>query len=430
MKKILIFLFLFFPFFLTAEELTVRHISVKTTRINPNIVKNKFPLKSGDVFSQQSYEQAQNKLHDMRLFKKLDFSAHQDKNEVDLHIQAEDGYYFFPLGFFSSGDKDVFFLSLFEGNFFKQGENLFATAGFSDDGYTLSSGLALEDNFLNISFTKLDTELRFYHEYWSNTYGVMNVSNDENKFGSPINQLNMRDYSLRILYARQLQDWSVFIAPEFKHNSYSQPLDAGNHNQISAGFAYRHNIRTSSGMGALFGFGLSDKQKMLDDLPSARYAYAGDISFAKGGSWSGADYNITQLSANLLWQRESTRRHTFSLQIKGKNAYDSPFSDQILSTDLLGKQGKYRRLIRGQRGAGFTASFMYYLRRNQTGLLAVTPFYELAYIYTNRAYRHHSGTGATLSYKFWRFPFPIGLNYTHNLSDHSNVISFVLGGQF
>lgn len=430
MKKILTLLFLFFSISVFADDLTVRHISVQTTRINPEVVKNKFPLKRGDIFIQTSYEHAQNKLHDMRLFKKLDFSTRQDKNEIDIHIRAEDGYYFFPLGFFSSGDKNVLFLSLFEGNFFKQGETAFATAGFSDDGYTLSGGLALEDNFFNLSFTKLDTEIRFYPHHWSSTYGVMNVSDDEGEFGSPVHLLNMRDYNFRFLYARQLGDWSAFIAPELRHVSYLQDLDSGNHNQLTVGLAYRHNIRTSSGMGALFGFGLSDKQKMLTDLPATRYAYAGDISFGKGGRWSGADYDIAQLSANFLWQKEFKSRHIFSFQIKGKNAYSSPFSDQILSTDLLGKQGKYRRQLRGSRGAGITAAFMYYLLRNQTGMLALTPFYELAYVYTASDYQDHSGTGATLSYKFWRFPFPLGINYTHNLSDHSNVFSFVLGGQF
>ena len=77
-----------------------------------------------------------------------------------------------------------------------------------------------------------------------------------------------------------------------------------------------------------------------------------------------------------------------------------------------------------------TASFLFYILRGNTGLLALRPFYELAYVYTDGAYRDHSGAGATLSYKFWRVPFPLGINYTRNLSDHSDIVSFVLGGQF
>lgn len=74
--------------------------------------------------------------------------------------------------------------------------------------------------------------------------------------------------------------------------------------------------------------------------------------------------------------------------------------------------------------------FKKYMLRNDTGLLALRPFYELAYVYAGNAYRDHSGAGTTLSYKFRHFPFPLGLNYTRNLSDRSDMVSFVLGGQF
>ena len=408
----------------------VGEINISTTRIDPAVVAHKFPLKKGQPFTWPAFEKAQEKLHDMRLFKKLDFSAKPNGNKTDISITAEDGYYFFPLTFFSSGDKDVFFLSLFEGNFLKKGETLFATAGLSDDGYAFSGGLSILDHFFMVSFTKLDAQQRFYEDYWSSMHGVLSVSKDEDKFGTPLYKWDMRDYNLRLLYAREIGDFSAFISPEFKHLSYSADVDAGNHNQWTFGLTYRRNVRTSSGMGALFGFGLSDKKKMLADLPAPLYAYAADISFTSGGAWTGADYDITKLTLNALWQTETRVHHTFYIQFKAQDAYGSPFSDQVLSTDLLGGQGRYRRLIRGRRGAGMTVSFLYYLLRNDTGLLSLQPFYDLAYVYAGGAYRDHSGTGATLAYKFWRFPFPLGINYTRNLSDQSNVVAFVVGGSF
>ena len=405
-------------------------VTVQTTRIHPQVVKRRFLLKPKDSFSPSVYEQAQNKLHDMRIFKKLQFSTQEKEDKVDIHIKAEDGFYFFPLGFFSSGDKNALFLSLFEGNFLKRGETAFITAGISDDGYSLSGGLALEDNFFNLSFTKLDTDLRFYPDHWSSTQGVLSIAKDKDKFGPPLYTLDMQDYALRFLYARQFGNFSAFIAPQLKHVSYSRPLDGGNHNQIAIGLAYRNNMRSNASMGAVFGFGLSDKYQTLTDMPTAKHAYAAEVSFSKGGSWIGADYNTTHLTANFLWKLELKQHHIFSLQLKAQDGFSPSFSEQVLSTDLLGKQGKYRRLIRGERGAGLTAAFMYYLLRNDTGLLALTPFYELAYVYTSNSYQDHSGTGATLSYKFWRFPFPLGINYTRNLSDQSQVFSFVFGGQF
>lgn len=431
MKKFWTFLFFFFASAaLQAQTPTVGDIHITTTRIDPAVVARKFPLKKGDPFIPRLYEEAQDKLHDMRLFKKLGFSTMPREGKIDISINAQDGYYFFPLTFFSSGDKDVFFLSLFEGNFLKKGETAFATAGISTDGYAFSGGISILDDFFLVSYTKLDTELRFYDDFWSSTYGVLSVAKDKDQYGTPLQQWDMRDYKLRLLYARTVGDFNLFLSPEFKHVSYNTQADAGNHNQWTAGISYRRNIRTSSGMGALFGFGLSDKKKMLSDLPAPQYAYAADVSFTAGGKWSGADYDITKLSATALWQMQTRQHHVLFTQLKAQNAYGSPFSDQILSTDLLGGQGRYRRLIRGSRGAGLTVSVLYYLLRSNTGLLSIRPFYELAYIYAGGAYRDHSGAGATLAYKFWRFPFPLGINYTRNISDNSQMVAFVLGGSF
>ena len=430
MKKYAIILWFLPVLAFGTENITVGEIRIYTTRIDPAVVAKQFPLKTGDPFTPQAYEEAQNKLHDMRLFKKLDFSTEQTDGKTNISIHAEDGYYFFPLAFFSSGDKDVFFMSLFEGNFFKKGETAFALGGISDDGYTFSGGVSIQNHFFHIGFTKLDTELRFYQDHWSSMYGVMNVADDEKEYGAPLYRWNMRDYDFKLTYAYAFGDFNAFVSPQFKHTSYSEKADGGNHNQFSAGLSYRKRIRTSSGMGAWFGFGLSDKQNMLSDMPAPRFSYAADAAFTKGGNWFGADYDITKLSLNFLWQMELKQHHILSVQAKGQNAYGSAFSDQILSSDLLSGQGRYRRLIRGRRGAGAAVSFLFYLLRNDTGLLALRPFYELAYVYTQNAYRDHSGAGATLSYKFWRFPFPLGINYTRNLSDNSDIVSFVFGGQF
>lgn len=119
----------------------------------------------------------------------------------------------------------------------------------------------------------------------------------------------------------------------------------------------------------------------------------------------------------------------FIVQGKAQDAFKASFSDEILSADLL-TFGRYDRQIRGERGAGIGISFVYYLLRNRTGLLSLAPFYENAYVYAGAKYRSHSGTGATLSYKLWRFPLPLGINYTHNLQDGGDLVGFVIGGAF
>ena len=119
-----------------------------------------------------------------------------------------------------------------------------------------------------------------------------------------------------------------------------------------------------------------------------------------------------------------------TLQLKAQNAFEGAFTDQVTSLDVLTGAGKYDRQRRGKRAAGAGVSFTYYLLRNQTGLLSLAPFYELSYTDVGPNYRPHSGAGANLFYRLWRFPLPIGLNYTHNLQDGSHQVGFVVGGMF
>ena len=111
MKKWLFLLFLLPAAAFGADSSVVGDIHITTTRVDPAVVARKFPLKTGDPFTTQAYEDAQNKLHDMRLFKKLDFDTETKNGRTDISISAEDGYYFFPLAFFSSGESSakVFF---------------------------------------------------------------------------------------------------------------------------------------------------------------------------------------------------------------------------------------------------------------------------------------------------------------------------------
>ena len=51
----------------------IQEVQIKTKRIDPNVVRNKFLIKEGQKFNSKKYQEAQEKLHNMRIFKKLSF---------------------------------------------------------------------------------------------------------------------------------------------------------------------------------------------------------------------------------------------------------------------------------------------------------------------------------------------------------------------
>ena len=64
-------------------------------------------------------------------------------------------------------------------------------------------------------------------------------------------------------------------------------------------------------MGALAGYGLTDKEKSLRDLPRARNGYALGLDYTAGGSWTGADYDLSKLALEAAWVLELKNRHMF-----------------------------------------------------------------------------------------------------------------------
>ncbi len=408
----------------------INKVNVFSKRTKPELLKKYFALKEGRPFNAEEYENAKNELHDLRISKKLSFSLQPRENKtVDISINAEDGYYIFPLAFATGGEKSAAGLALAAGNLFKRGETIMLFGATGKDGSMLSFMLKDGRNSFLAAAKNMNFEQRFYQNNWINNDGIFSTSDDKEDFSDPIAQIYTKEDSFYLQYSREYGPFKAFVSPQYRYIRYDKDMASGSYNTVALGLSYKKNIRSGANMGALFGYGLTDKEESLKDLPRNIYGLSARMSYENGGEWTGADFDISKLSAHLQNITEFKNRHLLALQIKGESAFNSPFAAQVRAQDLLGGQGRYSRTIFGQYGAGASAAFIYYLIRNNTGLLSLQPFYELAYVY-DKQYHHQSGAGASISYKFWRFPFPFGLNYTHNLSDSSNQISFVFGGQF
>lgn len=433
MNKICLSALLFFCAAI-AQAQTVGTVSAAATRMSANTLKKRFLLKPGDAFTPALYDKAQDDLHNLRVFKKLDFSATPSPNDkIDIHIDAQDGYYIFPLAFISGGSKSAAAVSLAGGNLFKQGESTFAFIGGSTDGFAASLGGNLGEESLSVCFEKLHFDQRFYQHHWINSFGVFSTTDDEEEYKEELlGQTRTKKETFSITYSHRFsRTVRAFIRPEYVRYHYSHVgFDSGSHHQITAGLRWADDIRQGANMGALAGYGLTDKEKSLRNLPRARSGYAIGAEYTAGGKWMGADYNLSKLALETAWVLELKNRHMLIVQANAQDAFKASFSDRPLSSEILPRLGRYDRQLRGLRGAGAGTTFVYYLLRNQTGLLSVAPFYEIAYMRAGNGYRPQSGAGATLTYRLWRFPLPVGVNYTRSLEDGNNLIGFVMGGSF
>lgn len=431
MKKLfLATVIVFFSIPLAAQ--TIGTVTAETTRMAPGTLIQRFRLKPGDTFSPSAYEKAQDDLHKLRVFKKLDFTATPNGQKTDIHINAQDGYYIFPIAFYTGGSKSAGGATVHAGNLFKQGEHIFLFGGGSKDGFTARAGLQIGNHFVSPSYTKKHIDQKFYTGHWQSIPNLFSTADDDDHTGNLLRSVRMKQDKISLLYSyRFSRTGRVLISPTYNRITYAHnQLDSGNHHNVRAGIRFTDDIRAGMNMGALAGYGLSDKQKSLQDLPRARNGYLAAISYENGGHWTDSNYTVSKLSAEGAWLLELREHHLLMVQLKAQNAFEASFSDEVTSLDVLSGTGKYDRQRRGKRAVGASVSFAYYVLRNQTGLLSFAPFYEMSYTDIGPNYRPHSGAGANLFYRLWRFPLPVGLNYTHNLQDGSHQVGFVIGGAF
>lgn len=415
---------------------TVKEINVKTVRIKPDIVKAKFPVKEGEVFLPDNFDFAKQTLHDMRIFKEINFAVEDNYDgTISINIDAKDANYVFPMIFGSGGSKSTLAIALIEANCFKRGETALIFGLYSTDGYMAMGGFGINNNFFNASFGKLDYKEKVFDNGSYNSSGFFSSSGNLHQFSAPVNKYEIEADTAGLEWSRTILEkmsFSIgFNYSDIKYSGNDAPKDEGNHNTFTIGLKKFKNGNpgaTGSNFGAVFGVGLSDVKDKLADLSENRYGYFAGLDYANGGTLTGADYNISKLYLKTKGNIEFKNRNILNIDISGAAAFEAPFFDRIRSNEVLSGQGVYSREFRGEEAVGIGASFVYFLLKNTLGIATLVPFAESSVVW-DKGYRHSlTGVGASISYRFWRVPFPLGINYTHNIVDGSYNISFIFGG--
>ena len=318
-KYIFLFLFIAAAAYVQAQQtedyngFTINKIEVSSNRIKPEVLKNYFPLKQGDSFSQEKYLHAQNELHDLRIAKNLDFTLiPKQNNKLDISIKADDGYYVFPLFFITGGSNSAAGLALATGNLFKRGETLMFFGGAGQNGEIASIMLKEGKNIYNAFFSNMNFDQRFYKGGWINNTSVFNTGDDEQDFKNPLSTFYTKKDVFNFTYARKTGYFLFSLTPQYEYIRYSADLPSGNYNNITFAVKFSKNIRSGANMGALFGYGLTDKEQSLKDLSAPILGYGAQVAYQNGGKWSGADFNISKLSLHLQSITELKTRHLFN----------------------------------------------------------------------------------------------------------------------
>ncbi|MDR3048943.1 MAG: hypothetical protein LBV16_03770 [Elusimicrobiota bacterium] len=423
------------------EGRIISKINIKTVRISPQKAASKFTLKEGSLFTIAAYDEAKQSLHNMRIFKTIDFTVSENSDKtVNIDIDAKDSYYIFPIVMATGGSNNMFGGALMESNLFKAGELVFLSGMSMNDGYAFSAGFGLNSNFFSVSIAKFDHDEKQYANGSFNSPQIKADSAELNQFGIPLRLYNIQTESMQVQWSfpiiKSLSFSIAYTDVEVKYFGKNAPTDFGKHNKVI--FALRKSRNFSGGggmggamasMGALFGIGISDVSDIIAKLAKPRYGYALNLNYENGGNLTGADYNISKLYFGAAGLIEFRSRNTLTANLSAAKAFESPFFDLIRSGEVLSR-GRYLRDFRGENAIGAGLSYNWNIIKSKIGILALVPYIESAAIGDQNKFNEQTGIGAVLSYRLWRFPFPLGVNFSQSISDNSFTASFLFGGRF
>jgi outer membrane protein assembly factor BamA len=416
----------------------VKSINVTTKRIKPSIIEKKFLISQGQPFDEEDYELAKQSLHNMRIFKELNFDIGENEDSsININIDAKDSFYVFPMIFGTSGSKSTFAAMLIEANVFKRGETAFTFGAFNSDGYAAAAAFGFSQTFWALGFSDFEYEEKIYENNSYNSSGLFSSSSDENgKRQNPVKKYDVDAKSVKVSLSKTFfEKTSASLGFDFSRVKYfgsDVPQDKGNHNKITASISHSKNFNSGAagavGFGSIFGIGLSDVKDLFSQLPKPKYGYFVFLSYENAGSHTGSDFVISKLSAKTAGKIEFTKRHFLTLEISAAKAFETPYFDRIRSGEVMSAKGIYSKDFRGKNASGASLSLFYYLLKNKKGMLSFTPFIETSAVWDNGVPRNQTGIGAGIFYRFWRIPFPLGLHYTYDFSDGSYNLSAIFGG--
>jgi hypothetical protein len=183
-------------------------------------------------------------------------------------------------------------------------------------------------------------------------------------------------------------------------------------------------------MGVIFGMGLADMDKRLRQRTKTENRWGGGLSVSNAGAWTGSDYAFSKAALSLenstVWGGENWLSLRCSASLSG-NAPENQLPATGRETGLM---GRYAREFRAPRMAGLNVSFAKPILRSKRGILQAAVFAETAFDPAYSSATAQKGAGYSLSYRFWRFPLPLGFSQTYSFRDRDMQVSAAIGGRF
>jgi outer membrane protein assembly factor BamA len=426
----------------------IRKIVIQGNRVQERVIRKELTFKEGDRLTEEAIKTLKENLLKLGIFKKLEIEPVWDDalDGIKITITAQDGWYLLPWPLLGSRGGNLFAaLMITEKNLLKWGEGISFWGFYDQENWSIMSSFYLPKIYMVGGVMETD---RLEYLYADGAY-------NSKKFDSRWSWEKAEDFGqIADSYGKNnrwffagagippLRDWKLYLGfnstkVRYRDRQQSPEKDSGQFNSMVCSIGYGKAVRMlggydsgAGGIGRIFGLGLAGLEESLKPISKKETNWGGLLTIERGDDLLGSEVDFTKVTGQVKYNVLFRDRSLLEIALNGGIGVDLPESKRFATNRLNGLKGFYAREYRGESLTVLTAEYSHPLFRNEVGGLIGKGFLDLALCRQDRKEWGRQGLGLEVSYRFWRFPLPLGLGVTYSFDDRNWQYSAAMGGFF
>lgn len=446
MRKILVSILVFLALSpqICGAAPVIGSINITGNRVRESIIRKNLGFSEGDEWNASLAGKAKLNLFRLKVFKELDIEAVPSaaSDTVAVNVRAIDGWYIFPLPMVTSkGGEQTTMLMLAGHNVFRGAERISLFTAFR--GSSVSSIFMFSVNDYSLNFGEWNTSDTEY------AYGDGGFS--RHVFAGGSYKLEPEDLGTVAADYKRESSEAFFTAGKRVADGirasagvrsarvkYAQgsaggvPSDSGTMNSVTLGLKSEEmdTVKDSDGFGRMFGLGMAEVRELIRTGKKEPSLWLWSAGVESSGKAVSSDFPYTKATLSVARKTVFGRRNSLTASTRLTSGTSLPFSRMAATNQQDGLRGYYAREFRGEAVVNSFISYTHPLRMTMTGYFSMEGFCDWGINYSGDTRKDRTGAGFHLSYRFWRFPIPVGFGYAYSFDDENWQSVFSVGGRF
>lgn len=429
----------------SADGPIISSITVSGNRVKESVIRKNLGFREGDAWSGELAGKACEKLFRLKIFKDLDIAAvpGPSSGTVHVNVNAVDGWFAVPIPMVAyQGGEQRFMLILASQNAFRSAERATVFTSFKDGGASALFIYDAQDWSLMFGERTASVVEHVYADgaVSQKVFDDQGFSHEKPEDLGAVTADFTRDETEPLLIGGLNVFDGIKVSAGIKSTEVGYragaagavPGDAGIMNAVILGIGSddRNGIRDSDGIGRMFGLGMAEVKDLIRNGRREPSVWQWNLWLQNSGKLLPSDNPYTKTSFSVARKTVFRRRNSLLLSSTLVSGTSLPPSQMAATNIDNGMRGYYARELRGDTAVNSYLAYTHPFLMTMRGYFSVEGFYDWGVSYAGGGRRDRTGAGINMSYRFWRFPLPLGMGFARSFDDDNWQTVFSVGGRF